>query len=144
MDTIGILAYGSLIEDTGQEILGLLQKRITTTTPFPVEFAPLSRSRGEAPTLIPFENGNAVNAQILVLDGRTTIERVSNILYQRETRNPNRNYIRPVDRDLTINTVLVDMILNFENVETVLYTRIGSNISIVTPLILAQHAIMSA
>ncbi|MBC6491720.1 hypothetical protein BC349_11720 [Flavihumibacter stibioxidans] len=58
MDTIGILAYGSLIEDPGQMISDLIIKKISTVTPFPVEYARISSPRDGAPTLIPFEAGN--------------------------------------------------------------------------------------
>lgn len=144
MDVIGILAYGSLIEDPGEAILNLLVRRIHTTTPFPVEFARTSGSRSNAPTLVPFEHGARVKAQILVLQPDITIDQAANILYQRETRQTNRNYKRPLDNEITINTVLVDRLNDFEGVETVLYTRIGSNIQNLTPNNLAESAIQSA
>jgi len=53
MSGIGILAYGSLIIDPGPEIGPLIVRRITTVTPFVVEYARLSRTRGGAPTLVP-------------------------------------------------------------------------------------------
>ena len=144
MNIIGILAYGSLIEDSGQEILNLTIRRIGTETPFSVEFARTSGSRGNAPTLIPFTHGMRVKAQILVLRPDTTIQHASDILYQRETRQSNRNYVRPSVQDITVNTVLIDVLSNFEDVQTVLYTNIGSNITHLTPHLLAEHAIQSA
>src|SRR5262249_52648561 len=50
---IGILAYGSLINDPGVEIEPLIVERISTRTPFPVEYARLSKSRGGGPTVVP-------------------------------------------------------------------------------------------
>jgi hypothetical protein len=144
MEVIGILAYGSLIEDPGQAILDLLVRRIDTTTPFPVEFARKSSSRDNGPTLIPFTHGVPVKAQILVLRAETTVVKAANILYQRETRQTHRNYNRPSDDEITDNTVLVDSLNNFEDVQTVLYTRIGSNIQDLTPIHLAELAIQSA
>jgi hypothetical protein len=50
MGGIGILAYGLLIFDPGIEIEPLIVQRITTLTPFPVEYARISRTRDGAPT----------------------------------------------------------------------------------------------
>jgi hypothetical protein len=142
MDTIGILAYGSLIEDPGEEISSLLIKRIETKTPFPVEYARKSRSRDFAPTLIPHDNGISVNAQILVLKSDTLIQVASDILYKRETRKSSGVYSRPTP--VTNNSVLVEQLLNFEDVGTVLFTKIGSNIVDLTSETLAALAIESA
>lgn len=143
-DTLGILAYGSLIEDPGEHISNLLIKRVSTVTPFPVEYARTSGSRGDAPTLIPFHFGAAVKAQILVLRPSTTVLVASNLLYQRETRQKDKNYKRPSDGDITNNTVLIEALANFENIKTVLYTKIGCNISNLTANYLATNAIRSA
>lgn len=144
MDTIGILAYGSLIEEPGQTISDLIIKRINTTTPFPVEYARISNSRDGAPTLIPIENGSQVQAQILVLHPDISIERAATLLYQRETRQTRRIYQRPANDAINTNTVLIEILTGFENVQTVLYTRIGSNINILTARFLAEQAIESA
>lgn len=144
MGTIGILAYGSLIEDSGAEILNLIVDRINTTTPFAVEFARISGTRNDAPTLIPFTDGTQVNAQIFVLQTGITVEQAVNMLYQRETRQQRKNYVRPSDNDITPNTVLIEALTDFEGVNTVLYTKIGSNIEHLTPLFLANKAIESA
>src|ERR1017187_35095 len=64
--SIGILAYGSLMSDPGPELLRVLTKRIATTTPFPVEYARLSRTRGGAPTVVPCKFGRTVSAEVLV------------------------------------------------------------------------------
>ncbi len=54
----GILAFGSLIDDPGQEILDVENCRIDCETPFNVEFARKSgKTRSYAPTLIPVEQG---------------------------------------------------------------------------------------
>lgn len=143
-DAIGILAYGSLIEDPGEPITQLLIKRIDTVTPFPVEYARTSRTRGNAPTLIPFESGVQVKAQILVLRPETSVQLASNILYQRETRQTERPYNRPNETDITSGTVLVEELTNLNNIQTVLYTKIGSNIPNLTAHYLATNAIASA
>ena len=51
---IGILAYGSLIDDPGREIEPLIISGIKEVdTPFRIEFARASRTRDGAPKLIP-------------------------------------------------------------------------------------------
>jgi hypothetical protein len=50
---IGILAYGSLIDNAGEEIAPLIVERIECFTPFKIEFARLSSTRSNAPTLVP-------------------------------------------------------------------------------------------
>ena len=51
---IGILAYGSLIDDPGREIEPLIIRRLKgVETPFQIEFARSSSTRDGAPTLIP-------------------------------------------------------------------------------------------
>ena len=52
---IGILAYGSLIDEPGLEIEQLIIHRINCLTPFKVEYARKSGTRGDGPTLIPTE-----------------------------------------------------------------------------------------
>ena len=84
---LGILAYGSLINDPGDEINPLITERISCITPFNIEFARKSKSRDYAPTLIPVEvEGAAVNAVILVLDDSVSLEEAENMLWRRETR----------------------------------------------------------
>ena len=58
MPSVGILAYGSLIEDRGPEIAAA-KARIEpgVRTPFKVEFARTSSTRGGAPTLVPVSIG---------------------------------------------------------------------------------------
>ncbi|MSP12371.1 MAG: hypothetical protein EXR62_05370 [Chloroflexi bacterium] len=85
-DNLGILAYGSLIEDPGAELEAHIIKRIPIQTPFPVEYARRSRSRGGAPTLVkvPPGHGSSVAAYILVLDGSVTAAAACDMLYRRE------------------------------------------------------------
>ena len=84
---LGILAFGSLISEPGSEIEPQIRMRIRTTTPFPVEYARISATRGGAPTLVPHESGAPVSAQILVLDGGLSVEDAQDMLWRRETRN---------------------------------------------------------
>src|SRR5450759_1065441 len=93
MPCIGILAYGSLITDPGYEIAsaanlddsGELQK-VQFETSFNVEYARLSKSRNEAPTLVPVPSdiGSRVNGTIIGLRSKVTMQDAMDILYRRE------------------------------------------------------------
>lgn len=143
--TLGILAYGSLIDNPGDELCPLIVKRINCETPFKVEFARISVSRNNAPTLIPVqEGGKLIKAQILVLNEVVTIESARSMLWRRErhTADVSQNYSRP--QNLGVNTVLVEEIHNFHDIQCVLYTSIGKNIhQPITPELLAEYAIAS-
>lgn len=80
--SVGILAYGSLIGDPGAEIAPVILGRIECRTPFKVEYARTSVSRMGAPTLVPYDAGDHVAAQILVVD--LPIHEATNRLYRRE------------------------------------------------------------
>ena len=67
-NSIGILAYGSLIHEPGCEIAPAIIRQIFCRTPFKVEYARKSNSRNGAPTLVPDNRGTKVTAQILVVD----------------------------------------------------------------------------
>ena len=82
---LGILAYGSLIQDPGPEIQPHIRLRIDTETDFPVEYARLSTQRGGAPTLVPHPDGARVKAQILVLDDGVSADVATDMLWRRET-----------------------------------------------------------
>jgi L-cysteine desulfidase len=124
---IGILAYGSLITDSGKEIEPLIIDKINCKTPFKVEFARTSKSRNGAPTLIPYETGNEVNAVILVLENSTDLAYAKSILYRRERHIfDDKDYLEITNP--TINEIEVKCISEFENVEKVIYTSLGKNI----------------
>ena len=56
--SIGILAFGSLINSPGAEIeAALIGRKLNVCTPFGVEFARSSIGRGGAPTLVPVQQG---------------------------------------------------------------------------------------
>jgi hypothetical protein len=51
--SIGIVAFGSLIDNPGREIeAALVGRKLNVRTPFGVEFARSSTKRGGAPTLV--------------------------------------------------------------------------------------------
>ncbi len=68
--SIGILAFGSLINDPGAEIeASIVGRKLNIRTPFNVEFARSSMGRGGAPTLVPVRRGGSpVSGQILLLN----------------------------------------------------------------------------
>jgi hypothetical protein len=142
---LGILAYGSLIDNPGIELQPLIIDRILCDTPFKVEYARVSNTRDNAPTLIPVsEGGRTIKAQILVLSEAVTTEQAKSMLWRRERHitNVTRKYTRP--NNPGINAVLIEQLHHFNNVELVLYTSIGKNIEgKVTPLLLADYAIAS-
>lgn len=134
---IGILAYGSLIENPGEEILSLIVERIECTTPFKVEFARLSSTRSNAPTLVPVTSGGRkVNAVILVLKNDTFVNVAESMLWRRERHKigSKDNYQRPASPSK--NSVLIDSVQNFHDVETVLYTSLPQNMGILLTLII--------
>jgi hypothetical protein len=141
---LGILAYGSLITSPGPEIASVTVERIRNVeTPFNVEFARKSKTRGYAPTLIPVDSGGArVKAEILVIRDDFAPELAADMLWRRETHQTGRQrYRRPnvIDR----NDVIVETIHDLSGVRTVLYTKIGQNIDRLSAKTLAELAVNS-
>jgi hypothetical protein len=141
---LGILAYGSLITSPGPEIASVTVERIRNVeTPFNVEFARKSKTRGYAPTLIPVDSGGArVKAEILVIRDDFAPDLAADMLWRRETHQTGRQrYRRPnvIDR----NDVIVETIHDLSGVRTVLYTKIGQNIDRLSAKTLAELAVNS-
>src|SRR5882672_9524693 len=83
-------------------------------TPFRVEFARKSSTRGNAPTLIPVNDGGAqVSARIFVLHPDTLEQAAKDTLWRRETRIT--GHYSPPARP-TANTVLVETAHNLHGV----------------------------
>lgn len=143
--TIGILAFGSLIDNPGQEISEFEIDRLDCETPFYIEFARISSTRSNAPTLIPVETGGRqVKAKIIVLNPETNIDIAKSILWRRELHKTDRteNYVEP--KNPGVNRVVVKLLENFMNIDNVLYTSIGSNINQpLTSELLADFSIAS-
>ena len=140
--TVGILAYGSLIDDPDAEIraaiVGVVKDEVRT--PFKVEYARKSSTRSDAPTLIPTKDGGArVRAQILVLNV-SEID-ATNMLYRRETRT-HKDYVPP--KTPSTNKVVIERLENFHGIDVVLYTSITANIDPLNSTALAELAINSA
>ena len=166
MEKIGILAYGSLINNPGKEIEDVLEKRedikeLFFETPFKVEFARRSNiTRGGAPTLVRVEeDGSAVKGKILVLKESVSENKAKGMLYRREAgkvgtqipynppSSPGRNTI--IIEGLDENDIAAIKgwdILPRIGIKLVLYATIGENVPIKgrTPIKLAEWAITSA
>ncbi|MDH5649404.1 MAG: hypothetical protein OEY67_07080 [Gammaproteobacteria bacterium] len=146
MATIGILAYGSLLDDPGIELEPLITNVIKNViTPFPVEFARSSNTRDGAPTVIPvIDGGLPVNGQILVLKDEISLASAEDLLWRRETRKEKsgKHYTRPFKPNP--DRVVVEKKENWQGLRYVLYTNIGQNIEDVTADKLADLAIESA
>ncbi|NOX24290.1 MAG: hypothetical protein GXP36_14525 [Actinobacteria bacterium] len=142
---IGVLAYGSLIGDPGQELAAVTQLIIDNVpTPFGIEYARSSRGRGGAPTLIPVDTGGAsVRGKVLVLDEEVTPAAARDMLWRRETNRvgSEKGYVPP--SPITPNTVVVTEHPGLADVELVLATKIGANFAPLTAQKLADLAIES-
>lgn len=146
MSGVGILAYGSLIEEPGKEIEPLIrERRERIETPFAIEFARSSSTRDCAPTLVPVESGgDRVYATILVLDDDVNPEKAGDLLWRRETRNEcsDKQYTPPSKPNP--NKMVVERLKNFAGIDIVLYTKLGANITDLSAAKLADLAIKSA
>ncbi len=142
INAVGILAYGSLIGDAGAELEPAIVKRIDCRTPFKVEFARSSDSRNGAPTLVPYDNGTEVAAQVLVVN--LTVSEATNRLYRRELHKVGEALLYDPSREATPNWVVIKTLRQFQGVDTVLYTSIGANIDNLSATKLAELAISSA
>lgn len=140
---LGILAFGSLIRDPGSLAPHIVDTRVITT-PFPVEFARSSRSRGGAPTLVPVDGqGSPVQARVFVLGPGISPAQAQTMLWQREIHqnDPSATYTRP--QNPGANSVLVDALEPFDGLACVFYTRINANLAEATPNELALRALAS-
>ena len=145
-NTIGILAYGSLINDPGNEIeLVICEKILNVTTPFKIEFARKSRTRNYAPTLVPVDyDGATIKANILLLKNGIGLGAAKDLLWRRETRNENTDKHYLVPNSVGLNTMVVEVLENFNGIDYVLYTKLSANIDNLTASNLANLAITSA
>jgi len=133
--TYGILAYGSLLADPGEEIAAATEGRTRVTTPFPVEYARSSKRRAGAPTLVlvPEGCGAPVQAQILLIRPDMGADAVADFLYRREIN-------RVGEMDVVYNEarqqqkrdpVLVKRVQDLAEVPYVLYTYLKPNLNVV-------------
>lgn len=143
---VGILAFGSIRIDPGCEIKPKIVYRRCVITPFPIEFARYSCSRGGSPTLVPVDSGGAqVKAEVLVLDDSVILEDAKSMLWCREIHTTNRSVIYKQPNQPGPNDVLIKKCQGFEGLEAVIYTDFtpSGKISNPNPRELAEKAIKS-
>lgn len=115
------MAFGSLIDDPGEEIANVISGGpVTVETPFPVEYGRFSLSRGGAPTLVPHASGGSVTARILPLTFDCSKQFAMDILWRREIRSSNSS--RKYSPGTGANAVLVKVWRDFHDFDEVFYT----------------------
>lgn len=145
---IGILAFGSLIDNPGQEIKDLEITRINCETPFNIEFARISASRSDAPTLIPIQDnskGKKTKATVIVLDEKISLDEAKSILWRRECHKTDKPQKFKEPKNPTSKNVLIGELRNFCEVDKVIYTYflLQDEYKDLTSEKLAEHAIKS-
>jgi hypothetical protein len=142
--TVGILAFGSLIDDPGPEIeAALIGRKLNVRTPFGVEFARSSIKRGGAPTLVPLaKGGSPVLAQVLLVN---VPERdAMDMLWRREINKIGQGGHYVHRSNPGPNTLIIHRYDNFEGVDVVLAARFPATIKPLSAARLAELAIKSA
>jgi hypothetical protein len=142
--TLGILAFGSVIDNPGAEIeSALVGRKLNVRTPFGVEFARSSTKRGGAPTLVPLEQGGAaVLAQILLVN--VSEQEAKDRLWRREIDRIGQGGHYVHRNNPGPNTLIIDRYEKFERVGVVLAARFPATIAPLTAMRLAELAIESA
>jgi hypothetical protein len=141
---IGILAYGSLIDDPGGELAAITAGRTNNViTPFSVEYARSSKGRAGAPTIVPVERaGSQVRAVIFSV--ATSIEEAANVLYRREINQVGSGKVYRVPPPHQTDAVRIDHFEGLAGYDLVLSARLSQTIDPVTADALADLAIASA
>lgn len=141
---VGILAYGSLITDPGEEIKAVTISTIhNVATPFAVEYARSSSGRGGAPTLVPVATGGAL-VQACIYEVAVDEKTAGDMLYRREINavGSKNTYVTPEPDSL--NKVMVERFTGLRGLDIVLSTKLAPTISPLTAERLAEYAIQSA
>jgi hypothetical protein len=136
---VGILAFGSLADEPGDELEARVARRVDgVSTPFSVEFARSSSSRGGAPTLVPVAQGGApVVGSVFVLGPDVDEDVGRDLLYRRETHN-RQLHAAPG------HPTWIHALRDFAGVDVCLYTELPANLDQPTPSYLAELAATSA
>lgn len=116
---VGILAYGSLIFDPGKEIIeATVEVKCDVVTPFNVEFARSSKTRGGAPTLVPVEEGQPVAAKLFLLNVDEC--EAANRLYRREINKVGSGKCYEQNDNPREDKIVVERLEKFKGVDVVL------------------------
>jgi hypothetical protein len=145
MEKIGIVAFGSLIDDPGEEIEAMEirnERREEVETPFAVEFARSSRGRAGAPTLVPYPDGWKVKADVIVIHS-STLEYAKDCLWRRELNKVGQGGHYTAHRNPGVNTLVIQQ-CSLPGLPIVLAARFPPNIDPLTAERLAELAIASA
>jgi cation transport regulator ChaC len=144
MAKLGILAFGSLIDQPGWEIEeAIIARKSGIRTPFAVEFARKSRKRAGAPTLVPIDHGGSqVPAVILVVD--LPEQEAKDRLWRRETDRVGKGGHYLERRSPGSDTLIIDRHENVGDIAVVLAARFPANIAPLDAEVLATLAIESA
>jgi hypothetical protein len=113
-------------------------------TPFKIEFARKSQTRGYGPTLVPVAvGGHHVLAHIIILKDGISESEACDMVWRRETRQigSGKRYV-PSDHPGE-NTTVVKSAGKMHSIDTVLYTHIGANIQPLTAQEIARLAVES-
>ena len=141
---VGVLAFGSLIDDLGELSEVVEERRGGLRTPFRVEFARTSQSRGGAPTLVPVSEGGAyVEAVLFVLRDEVALDEAKDKLYRREIHSTDKTK-RYEPSTKNQNQVWIEVLQEWAGLTHVLYTRIAANLEDRTAKTLATLAVESA
>lgn len=141
---IGVLAYGSLISNPGDELAAVIvgEKR-DVLTPFHVEYARSSQKRCGAPTLVPVASGGRP-VRAVIFEVSISANEALDIVYRREINavSSGRKYVEPESNKT--NAVRLDLFERFEGFDVVISTRMSPNIDPLLADVLADLAITSA
>lgn len=142
--SLGILAFGSLIDNPGAEIeSALVGRKLNVRTPFGVEFARSSTKREGAPTLVPLaQGGTPVLAQILQVN--VTELEAKDRLWRREINRVGQGGHYTHHAKPGPNTLIIDRYENFEGIDIVFAARFAATMIPPTAAHLAELAIRSA
>ncbi len=127
-----VLAYGSLCADPGPEFTLYVERRIATTTPFPVEYVRSSPTRAGAPVLVPVPPGYGAPApaEVLVLAPEVDLDVARDMLWRRKLD-------RAADDRLLfaedVEEMPVHELTDFAGLPTVLYAAGAPNLPEVIP-----------
>lgn len=142
---LGILAFGSLIDDPGEELEKYIVGKVDNVeTPFKIEYGRKSIGRCNAPTLIPVTTGGIkVKATLLILSNELDVDEAKNMLYRREINKvgTDREYVeRKCPKP---NQLVIGQYEDVENVKIALTANFGNNLGEITPDKLSDLAIES-